>query len=52
MEYSNSNWKIKHYNIIIPISIKLQTIKYIENNGNHKAIIAYNVDKSLKRKNI
>ena len=31
---------------IIPISIKLQAIEYAEKNGNHKAAIAYNVNRS------
>ena len=33
-------------NRIIPISIKLKAIEYADNNGNHKADIAYNIDRS------
>ena len=33
-------------NRIIPISIKVKAIELSEDNGNHKAAIAYNVDRS------
>ena len=51
MESSSNNIKQGSLNPInesriIPISVKLQAIEYAEKNGNHKAAIAYDVNRS------